>query len=121
MGDDKVFYVTARDGKRVAWLDGPHATHEAALARVDQVRRWAQYFPSGAFAAFGTASIQLPAYLPATRYPPGVPTLEPWCGSWIVDGREYFDPEPVSALAAAGHPVATTAQHLAALNKEIRK
>lgn len=58
----KAYYVTLiRDDKRVAWLAGPYATHEQALALVD--RAWLKACdvdPWCHFYARGTASITRP-------------------------------------------------------------
>lgn len=58
----KAYYVTLiRDDKRVAWLAGPYATHEQALALVD--RAWlkaCEVDPRCHLDARGTASITRP-------------------------------------------------------------
>lgn len=58
----KAFYVTLiRDDKRIAWLAGPYATHEEALALVD--RAWAKACDLDSrchFYARGTTSITRP-------------------------------------------------------------
>lgn len=53
------FYVTMiRDGRRVAYLAGPFATHDQALGLVDQAKRLATDIDQWAcFDAFGTASM----------------------------------------------------------------
>ncbi len=51
------FYVTARDGDRVAWLLGPFDTHQQALDRVEEGKRLAiKADPFAHFYGFGTSS-----------------------------------------------------------------
>lgn len=59
------YYVTAHEhdsaSSRVAWLSGPYATHEEAIAMIRPVKDWAlEYDPWMHFAWFGTASIDTP-------------------------------------------------------------
>jgi hypothetical protein len=57
----KGFYVSAVDGSRRALVDGPHAMHSDALARVDAVRaRWLELDPRSHFYWWGTASVGVP-------------------------------------------------------------
>ena len=49
------YYVSAKDGPRVALLAGPFPVHQRALDMVDQARRLAnEVNPWAAFWAFGT-------------------------------------------------------------------
>lgn len=58
------FYVTLKDGPRTAWLLGPFATHDEALARVDEAwNRACDVDPRCHFAFRGTASITRDAAL----------------------------------------------------------
>lgn len=61
----RLFYVTARDGRRTAALLGPFVSHMTALERVPRGRRLAEerFGDQAAFASFGTAS------LPRSRRP----------------------------------------------------
>ena len=67
------YYVTLiRDDKRVAWLAGPYATHEQALALVD--RAWlkaCEVDPRCHFDARGTASIDRPSATSLAEFPAG--------------------------------------------------
>jgi hypothetical protein len=57
-GEPGGFYVTARDGRRTAWLLGPYTTHGEALDRVADGSRLArQADDRAAFYAFGTTRI----------------------------------------------------------------
>lgn len=50
------FYVSVIDGARYAFLAGPFATHEEALAKVDAARKRAdEVDPRAWFYAYGTA------------------------------------------------------------------
>lgn len=52
------FYVTCRDAGLTAWLLGPYASHEEALANVQRGSRLAeQADPRAAWYAFGTAGV----------------------------------------------------------------
>ena len=51
------FYVTARSGRRAAFLLGPYSSHVIALAHVERGRRLAyQHVRDAIFYAYGTAS-----------------------------------------------------------------
>ncbi|MGH2341120.1 hypothetical protein ACRC7T_06500 [Segnochrobactraceae bacterium EtOH-i3] len=55
------FYVTAVDGARTFWMRGPFASHEAALAAVDETFRTASGLdPRAHFMGWGTARLELP-------------------------------------------------------------
>lgn len=52
------FYVSAIDGDRRVLVDGPHETHDEALARLPVVRaEWAEKDPRSHFYAWGTARV----------------------------------------------------------------
>jgi hypothetical protein len=54
----RVFYVTARDGERTAWLAGPFASHGRAIGLIDATRDLAEQVDARAvWYAFGTASL----------------------------------------------------------------
>lgn len=62
----RLYFVTVIDGARVGFLAGPYATHDAALADVDIVRRMAERVNDRAiWYAFGTSSV--PEGTPAPR------------------------------------------------------
>jgi hypothetical protein len=50
------FYVTARVGRRAAYLAGPYATHMAALSVVPCARELLRDWSERAFVSIGTAS-----------------------------------------------------------------
>ena len=53
------FYVTLQRDRRIAWLAGPFATHDEAIAMVDTARRAAsEVDPWTDFDAVGTSSIR---------------------------------------------------------------
>ena len=65
----RMFYVTMirepGPNQRVAWLAGPFATHEEALAQVGPARAKAnEVDPRAAFDAFGTASFEADEHKP---------------------------------------------------------
>lgn len=50
------FYVTARSGKSAAFLLGPYATHDEALANVDRAKaRAIEVYANAEFVGYGTA------------------------------------------------------------------
>ena len=64
----KHYYVTVKDGARTGWLLGPFATHEAALERVEDVRKYVCDHDDRAwFYAFGTSSLTTDREPPAGK------------------------------------------------------
>lgn len=88
MDESRHFYVDMIEGKRVWLIAGPFATHEAALARVNEARERAiAHDPMKHFAAIGTCS--QPGPVRKTIFG----TLEPT--SWVarIDSRHLKQEE----------------------------
>lgn len=77
-----LYYVTARDGVRTAYLAGPYDTHAAALDAVNPARKrldYVEHHPHAPFLGYGTARLA-PDYagpLPPVRYGAPAP-LDLW-------------------------------------------
>lgn len=68
---NRAYYVSAIDGERKALICGPYATHDAALADVQRVKRAAERVdPRAVWWAWGTAGVNLDA-APEWRDRPG--------------------------------------------------
>lgn len=65
----KGFYVTMKRDTRTAWLLGPFAEHQNALAAVDAARKKAnEVDPRSFWDAFGTSSIESEKPLPPGKF-----------------------------------------------------
>lgn len=65
MPAEVLYYVTAREGRKTAFLLGPYVSHPEALARVERGKELAERTdPYAWFYAYGTASC--PASQPVT-------------------------------------------------------